>query len=71
MVIDKNFIKKNDAVYLNLMTTFKKHIYILLHNKHYYVIKKMSTYLNKSYYCDDCKVSYGNLTKHKYLILFY
>ena len=41
-----------------------KFLYLFLYNEHYYVIRSMTGFLNKSYYCDYCKVGYDNVGGH-------
>ena len=65
MVISQYYNDKHDALYLNNSKQFNKYLYLLLHNNHYYVIKSMKAYLKKSYFCDECKIGYRNLSRHK------
>jgi hypothetical protein len=42
-----------------------KHIYICFTNSHYNVITSMKRFMNKSYYCNFCKVGYDKIGAHK------
>jgi hypothetical protein len=41
-----------------------KRINLLLHNNHYDIITKMSTFVNRSWYCTDCEKGYSNKVTH-------
>lgn len=64
MIIDKNYVSKVNCIYLNEDIKFEKFIYVLHHQHHYYLIKSMKSYTNRSYYCHYCKIGYNTKSAH-------
>ena len=54
--------KTNEPIFVG--NSNKKHLYIWYINKHYNSITSMNSFLNRTYYCHDCKVGYNDLTSH-------
>ena len=65
MVVDGNCQFNEEPIYLDRQRNNKKHLYLCLHNQHYYVITSMKVFLRKVYFCPQCKVGYNQLGKHK------
>ena len=55
--------------YLNTSREFKKFIYLIHHNNHFYLVRSMKAFLNQSYFCDFCKIGYGSSTNHSCIMV--
>ena len=67
IVLYDNNPKLHKPIYYNKNRTFLKYIYIIYSQdeKHYDVILSMKRLLDRSYYCDLCKIGYNQLGDHK------
>jgi hypothetical protein len=61
-----NTIIWKEPIYVNFNKKFEKYIYIVYDNvtKHYSVIKSMTGFLKRNYYCHKCKVGYDHKCRH-------
>ena len=64
MVVAPNYRITKKPIYLNEDIVFSKFLYLLLHKNHYTVLKSMSAFMKRDYFCDHCKVGYQQ-SKHK------
>jgi len=66
-IIDQQYKLNHRACYrTNQGKHFNKFIYLFYHEQHFSVICSMNAWLERSYYCDPCKVAYSNLLEHSY-----
>ena len=64
MVIPFDYKFSKTPEYLNDSREFKKNIYLMQRENHFYLVRSMKSYLNRSYFCDLCKVGYGSRVSH-------
>ncbi len=64
MVMSYNYKFNKIPEYLNTSRKFKKFIYLIHHNNHFYLVRSMKAFLDISYFCDFCKIGYGSSTNH-------
>ena len=65
MVVNGNCKFDSEPLYINREKNNKKCLYLCLYKNHYYVITSMTSFLNKSYFCDRCKIGFNQLGTHK------
>ena len=58
---------QKEPIYLNKSRNFSKFIYIIYEEKkrHFSVVRSMTGFLNKAYFCHFCKIGYNNDRDHK------
>ena len=64
MIIPFDYKFTKTPEYLNNSREFKKFIYIMHRDNHFYLVRSMKAYLNRSYFCDLCKVGYCSRVQH-------
>ena len=64
IVIFRSNFKNKEFVYLNESKKFNKYIYLCLHEEHYYVVTSMTAFLDRSYFCHQCKQGFKALGQH-------
>ena len=69
MVMSYNYKFNKIPEYLNTSREFKKFIYLIHHNNHFYLVRSMKAFLNQSYFCDFCKIGYGSSTNHSCIMV--